>query len=286
MLLVLAWKTPRRMNNTERTALPLFTEIAARTNGVIEQEREMMRTQLESSLRVEDYAAIEHEYTHQWNKRVRTMRQNARFALEALDEAGASPDADTLAALRQRLEKIVQAGTEGLERMGVAEYLRGSQRIALKSWLKAYVERWNLLDAGDGHVACTLESNLGNDQSLTTRPVILTWILNELLLNAREAERTLPAADRALVIAAGFNPARREFEISVMNNKLLPREELEAIRNRSPLQRDNKSGRGVWIVGGQVRNLLGGVLQLPDPEDKLTRFTIALPESIDGIARP
>ena len=89
MLLVLAWKTPRRMNNTERTALPLFSEIAARTNGVIEQEREMMRAQLESSLRVEDYAAIEHEYTHQWNKRVRTMRQNARFALEALDEAAA-----------------------------------------------------------------------------------------------------------------------------------------------------------------------------------------------------
>ncbi len=280
MLLVLAWKKPRRMNHTERTALPLLTEIAARTNGVIEQERALMRQQLESSLSVDDYAMIEAEYTHQWNKRIRTMRRNAQYARELLGAATSGLDVAQMEKLRGFLQKIERTGEEAIDRMGAVEYLRRSEQVPVKRWLQDYVERWNLLYAPENDaLKCEFHSALDDSHSVTTRPIILTWILHELLQNARDAEMSLPPDGRRLAIEAGYDRIQRAYEISVTNNKTLPREELDAIRNRSPIGRTNKSGRGIWIAGGQVQSLLGGTLILPGPEDTTTKFTLFLPEA-------
>ncbi len=280
MMLVLAWKKPRRMNNTERAALPLFCEIAARTNGVIERERELMRKQLESSLNVDDYAMIEAEFTHRWNKRVRAMRQNAQYARELLDEAAdVALDARKLEELRGYLSRIESVGKESIERMGAVESLRRTEPVAFKRWLSDQVRRWNTLNPPEsGDPPCAFESTLTDDQKIVTRPVILTWILHEFLINARQADRPLPQAERRLLIEAGYDRVRRGFEISISNAKPIPREELEAMRSKTPLKRANNSGRGVWIAGGQVQTLLGGVLSLPGTEDSSTRFTIFLPE--------
>ncbi len=279
MLLVLAWKKPRRMNHTERTALPLLTAIAARTNGVIDSERTLMRKELESSLSVDDYAMIEVEYTHQWNKRIRTMRRNAQYARELLEETGGALSADQIGQLTGFLAKIEVTGEESIDRMGAVEYLRRSEPIALRQWLEDYVARWNILYSADANITLGYVPNVSEEARLTTRPTILTWILHELLLNARDAESTLAPGDRNLRIEAGYDKIRKGYEISIVNNKMLPREELEAIRNRSPIARTNRSGRGIWIAVGQVQTLLGGMLSLPGPEDTLTRFTIFLPEN-------
>jgi hypothetical protein len=279
MLIVLAWKKARRMNHTERTALPLLTEIAARTNGVIEQERALLRKELESSLSVDDYAMIEVEYTHQWNKRIRTMRRNAQYARELLEETPGALSADERTKLFGYLARIETTGQEAIDRMGAVEYLRRTEPVDLRQWLEDYVTRWNTLYSADSGVRCGYQPNLPDGATLTTRPTILNWIMHELLINARDAEATLPHEERNLRIEAGYDKIKKGFEISIVNNKLLPRAEIEAIRNRTPIARDNKSGRGVWIAGGQVQTLLGGALSLPGLEDTLTKFTIFLPES-------
>jgi hypothetical protein len=280
MMLVLAWRKPRRMNNTERAALPLFCEIAARTNGVIERERELMRKQLESSLKVDDYAMIEAEFTHRWNKRVRMMRQNAQYARELLDNAvGAPLSGAQIEELRGYLSRVESTGKEAIDRMGAVESLRRTESAPFKRWLGDQVRRWNTLNPPEsGDPPCAFESTLTDDQTIATRPVILTWILHEFLINARQADRLLPAPKRSLRIEAGYDRVRRGYEISICNSNPIPREELESMRSKAPVQRANNSGRGVWIAGGQVQTLLGGVLSLPGAEDTGTRFTIFLPE--------
>jgi GAF domain-containing protein len=280
MLLVLAWRAPRRLNHTERTALPLFTEIAARINGVLDLERERMQTQLASSLRVDDYAMIEAEFTHQWNKRVRAMTQYAQYAREDLEEARARMPDDIAGDLLDHLRKIERYGKEGIDRMGAREYLREREREPAKKWLSDYVASWNLLNGNPDSISCAFDgSRLSDSQTVETRPVILRWLLHELLINARAADEHLPKDKRKLQLSAMFNAERRELEISVSNNRPVPPEELARIRQGVPLIRGNNSGRGVWILGGQVRNLLGGSLVVPNPEDTGTRFAIVLPET-------
>jgi hypothetical protein len=279
LLLVLAWTKVRRMNHTERASLPVLAEIAARTNGVIEQERKAMKEQLANSLKVEDYELIEAEYAHQWNKRIRAIRNNAKFALEDLEMAGEA----ALPRVKDRLSAIEQKGSEALERLKFNSKVKESEELALKPWLESVVKRWNMLNS-EGAIACMFETSLSETDTIRTRPIILNWILNELMTNAKEAEQRAQAKGKRIRVRASYNAQSREYEISIGNPTPMPRTTLLAVRSGTPLDRPNGSprgsGRGIWIASGQVQALLGGELRLPELSDTETVFTLALRRQI------
>jgi hypothetical protein len=279
LLLVMAWDKARRMNHTERASLPVLAEIAARTNGVIEQERKAMKEQLANSLKIEDYELIEAEYAHQWNKRIRAIRNNAKFALEDLKASGDAAWPGVV----ERLTAIEQKGSEALERLKFNSKVKESEELTLKTWLADVVKRWNMLN-GDGGIECSFEATLSDEDKIRTRPIILNWILNELLTNAKEAEQRAHTKGQRICVTAGFNAATREYEINISNPTPMPRATLQVVRSGTPLDRPNGSargsGRGIWIASGQVAALLGGELRLPEMSDTETTFTVALRRQI------
>jgi signal transduction histidine kinase len=275
----MAWDKARRMNHTERASLPVLAEIAARTNGVIEQERKAMKEQLANSLKIEDYELIEAEYAHQWNKRIRAIRNNAKFALEDLKTSGQA----ALPGVVERLTVIEQKGSEALERLKFNSKVKESEELTLKTWLADVVKRWNMLNS-DGGIECSFEATLSDEDKIRTRPIILNWILNELMTNAKEAEQRAHTKGQRIRVTAGFNAATREYEINICNPTPMPRATLQAVRSGTPLDRPNGSargsGRGIWIASGQVAALLGGELRLPEMSDTETTFTVALRRQI------
>jgi hypothetical protein len=276
LLLVMAWERPRRISATERESLPVLTAIAARTNGVIERDRQAMKTRLANSLSLGDYEMIEAEYSHQWNKRIRAIRNNAQYALDALERGGAPAD-ELRAQLENRLAFIRNTSTEGLERLSFSSKVTKEETIQLRPWLADLVMHWNMLNSSS-EIPCALDLQMPADAALSTRPVILQWILHELLGNALDAEMRLRAESRRIELRAAHHSHQREFEIAISNTARLPRDVLEAIRSNSPIDRPNSSGRGIWIAAGQVQALLGGTLTSPDPQDARTTFTLTLPQ--------
>jgi hypothetical protein len=279
LLLVMAWTNPRRMNHTERASLPVLAEIAARTNGVIEQERKAMKEQLANSLKIEDYELIEAEYAHQWNKRIRTIRNNAKWALEELQLAGEA----ALPKVQERLSLIAERGAEALERLKFNSKVKESEELVLKPWLEGVVKRWNMLNS-ENVIECIFETTLSDGDIIRTRPIILNWILNELMTNAKEAEQRAQKKGQRIRVTASYNVASREYEINISNPTPMPRPTLQAVRSRTPLDRPNGSargsGRGIWIASGQVQALLGGELRVPELGDTETTFTLALRRQI------
>ncbi len=278
LLLVLAWRHPRRISATERQSLPVLTAIAARTNGVIERDRKLMRERLANSLSLGDYELIEAEYSHQWSKRIRAMRMYAQFALEDLTN-NEMPVEEQRGKIEGYLAKIKQFSSEGLERLSFTSKVTKVEELPLRDWLENLVKRWNLLNKDSG-IDCEQDLHLPADAMLTTRPAILGWILNELLGNALDAEKRALGQPHPILLRAVFHPQAGEFEIAISNDTRMPRDVLDAVRRGSPVSRPHSSGRGIWIAEGQVRALLAGVLMVPGLQDAHTTFTLILPQRL------
>jgi hypothetical protein len=279
LLFVMTWDKPRRLNQTERNALPVLAEIAARTNGVIEAERKAMREQLVNSLKIEDYELIEAEYAHRWSKRFRGIRTETQLALRKLDEAKTAEQRDAaLAQLRERLRSIETASTESLNNLSLGGQVMRIERFSLKKFLTDIAAQWNLLNTF-GKTQCEISLQLSESDVIETRQTILSWIINELLGNAKTAEeRNLRNAKQILLSARAVDDG---YQIDIMNNAKIPHDELRLMHSGSPLQRSNYSGRGVWIAAGQVNALLSGKLNLPTEDDPHTTFSIVLPKRIE-----
>jgi hypothetical protein len=185
--------------------------------------------------------------------------------------------------VEDRLNVIEQKGSEALERLKFNSKVKESEELALKPWLGSVVKRWNMLNS-EGAIACMFETSLSETDTIRTRPIILNWILNELMTNAKEAEQRAQAKGKRIRVRASYNAQSREYEISIGNPTPMPRTTLLAVRSGTPLDRPNGSprgsGRGIWIASGQVQALLGGELRLPELSDTETVFTLALRRQI------
>ena len=250
------------------------------------QEREVLREEVATSLKIQDYALIENEYAHQWNKRIRKMRNFARHALEALDEGGDTPTPTTTEAVRERLQRIEQVSDEALERLRFNSKFYETETVPLKQWLDETVQNWNLLHGRDG-IDCEYKPAVQDSDTLTTRPILLDWILRELLTNAQQAESGNKNGRIVLVVrpwhegsanaSAPAEPADA-YEISIYNPTPIPRHILQALASDNPLERPNRSGHGIWIARGQVRVLLGGKLLLPPADAPDTVIKVIVPK--------
>ena len=250
------------------------------------QEREVLREEVATSLKIQDYALIENEYAHQWNKRIRKMRNFARHALEALDE----PSDTMLADVRERLERIESVSDEALERLRFNSKFYDTETIPLKIWLDELVQNWNLLHSRDG-ISCEYKPAIQDSDTLTTRPILLDWILRELLTNAQEAEADNEHGRIVLVVsprseaklapdADQVEPRKVDaYEISIYNPTPVPKHVLQALTSDNPVERPNRSGHGIWIARGQVRVLLGGKLLLPAPDAPDTVIKVIVPKT-------
>ena len=249
------------------------------------QEREVLREEVATSLKIQDYALIENEYAHQWNKRIRKMRNFARHALEALDEHGETMLAD----VRERLERIESVSDEALERLRFNSKFYDSETIPLKIWLDELVQNWNLLHSRDG-ISCEYKPAIHDTDTLTTRPILLDWILRELLTNAQEAEADNRHARIVLVVSPRtethlgsdvdlMDQSKVDaYEISIYNPTPVPQHVLQALTSDNPVERPNRSGHGIWIARGQVRVLLGGRLLLPGLDAPDTVIKVIVPK--------
>ena len=283
LLLVLCWTKPRRMNQRERSAMPILAAITARTNGIIDAERQVMREQLATSLRIEDYALIEAEQTHQWQSKFRSVKNNAQWALDDLQTMfDHSPSDERATHTLERLQRILTISGEGEKRL-VLGSIKTVEPIVLKTWVQAYVDEWNMLHRlGDG-VQCQVETDIPDGTTIRTRPVILRWIINELLNNANEAER-MSEQPGPVILSTHMLEATHEIELTFSNPTPIPPEVLGVLSSKHPVQQRDSRGRGVWIVGQQVTNLLGGKFDVPRPPDTSTRFIITLPYLLDQVA--
>lgn len=275
LLLVLAWTTPRRISSAERRNLPLLAVIAERTSVLINAERQRLRGQLANSLRVEDYELIEAEQTHQWNRRMRVIRNNAQWAIESLTHAtGVAEAADAL----KHLDRIAVEAAQAQSRL-IYRRFKQIEPVELGAWVRECVKDWRSMHGEVDRIdllpvtAAALE--------ISTRPVVLRWILYELLTNAAEAESGNPHA--RISIDIGRDPLSGDALLTIDNPTPLPRPTLDALNDKTPMAspRDVGRGRGLWIVARQVPTLLGGILELPKPAIQSTRFTLRLPRTLD-----
>jgi hypothetical protein len=275
LLLVLAWATPRRISSAERRNLPLLAMIAERTSVLINAERQRLRGQLANSLRVEDYELIEAEQTHQWNRRMRVIRNNAQWAIESLTHAtGVAEVADAM----KHLDRISNEAAQAQSRL-IYRRFKQIDRVELGAWVKESVKDWRSMHGDVDRV--DISPATGVALEIATRPVVLRWILYELLTNAEEAESGNPHARIAVDI--GRDPLSGDALLTIENPTPLPRPTLDALNDKTPMAgpRDVGRGRGLWIVARQVPTLLGGILELPKPAVQSTRFTLRLPRTLD-----
>ena len=240
------------------------------------QERQVLKEQVANSLKVEDYELIEAEYSHQWNKRIRQIRDYAKWSLEDLGNKGPSALPEVL----DWLKHIEQLSREAIERLRFTSKINHAEAVMLKPWLTSRVNNWNMLNSKRGmQYFCNLEESVDDETELMTRPIILEWILNELMTNALEAELNAGNEHKTLFLNARVNE-RGEYEVRLSNPTPMPRAVLQAVLSGNPLERPNKRGRGIWIAAGQVQALLGGTLRFPKLEDEDTTFTLVLPRVI------
>lgn len=274
LLLVLAWATPRRISSAERRNLPLLAVIAERTSVLINAERQRLRGQLANSLRVEDYELIEAEQTHQWNRRMRVIRNQAQWAIESLTHAlGVAEAAEAL----KHLDRIAQEAAQAQSRLIYGRF-KQIESVKIGSWVEECVKDWRSLHGDIDRVdVSTIDAS---ELFIATRPIVLRWILYELLTNAEEAESGNTHARISVEIRC--HPLSGDALVTIENPTPLPRQTLDAIRDRSPQAspRDIGRGRGLWIVARQVPTLLGGMLDVPDAVTPSTRFTLRLPKAI------
>ncbi|MEO6062741.1 MAG: ATP-binding protein [Thermoflexales bacterium] len=274
LLLLLAWTTPRRISSAERRNLPLLAVIAERTSVLINAERQRLRGQLANSLRVEDYELIEAEQTHQWNRRMRVIRNQAQWAIESLTHSlGVAEAADAL----KHLDRITQEAAQAQSRLIYGRF-KQIDSLKLGLWVEECVKDWRSLHGDVDRVdASTIDAS---DLLIATRPIVLRWILYELLTNAEEAESGNSHARISIEIRS--DPLSGDALITVENPTPLPRQTLDAMRGKTPQAspRDVGRGRGLWIVARQVPTLLGGNLELPEPDSTTTRFTLRLPKAL------
>jgi hypothetical protein len=275
LLLVLAWTTPRRISSAERRNLPLLAVIAERTSVLINAERQRLRGQLANSLRVEDYELIEAEQTHQWNRRMRVIRNNAQWAIESLTHAaGVAEAAEAL----KHLDRIANEAAQAQSRL-IYRRFKQIDVIALGPWVSECVKDWRSMHGEVARVDVSQLTAIGLE--IATRPVVLRWILYELLTNAEEAESGNLHAHISVEVSR--DPLSGDAMLAIENPTPLPRLTLDALNDKTPMSspRDVGRGRGLWIVTRQVPTLLGGILELPEPADPSTRFTLRLPTRLD-----
>lgn len=274
LLLVLAWTTPRRISSAERRNLPLLAVIAERTSVLINAERQRLRGQLANSLRLEDYELIEAEHTHQWNRRMRVIRNNAQWAIESLTHAaGVAEAADAL----KHLDRISVEAAQAQSRLVYGRF-KQIETVKIGTWVAECVKDWRSLHGDIDRV--DVAAVAAAESEIATRPIVLRWILYELLTNAEEAESGSPYARISVEIQP--DPLSGDALITIENPTPLPRLTLEALRDKTPQAnpRDIGRGRGLWIVARQVPTLLGGNLELPASDTPTTRFTLRLPKTL------
>jgi two-component sensor histidine kinase len=233
-----------------------------------------MRGQLANSLRLEDYELIEAEHTHQWNRRMRVIRNNAQWAIESLTHAvGVAEAADAL----KHLDRISVEAAQAQSRLVYGRF-KQIEAVKIGTWVAECVKDWRSLHGDIDRVAVSAGGAAGSE--IATRPIVLRWILYELLTNAEEAESGSPYARISVEIQS--DPLSGDALITIENPTPLPRLTLEALRDKTPQvnPRDIGRGRGLWIVARQVPTLLGGNLELPASDTPTTRFTLRLPKTL------
>ncbi len=274
LLLVLAWRTPRRFSSSERRNLPLLTMIAERTNVLINAERQRLQAQLANSLRLEDYELIEAEQTHQWNRRLRAIRNSAHWAMEMLKPATGQKE---VAEALEQLDDLDKEAGEAQDRLIYGRF-KHVEQIQIGDWIRERVVDWQSIHRNAERVQVAVAS--GANQPVLTRPVVLRWILHELLTNAEEAERRSPTP--RILIEVNADPMTHDALVTVENATPLPRATLDTLANKTPPLNlvDIGRGRGLWIGVRQVRTLLGGMLEFPESGAKSARITLRLPKTL------
>jgi hypothetical protein len=238
------------------------------------REHKAMQQRLDNSLTLDAYEMIEAEYNHQWSKRARAIRNHAHWALQAIDMLPPSPEVQ---AVREHLQVIEQTSLEAL-----SQVIHGIQvqRIRLSEWLRNVIDQWNLESKLHMGLPCTGAVEIDDTAEVETRPVVLRWVIRELLNNADAAERRAAACAGSLNMNAQYDAAQRLYVISIRNATRVPTHELALMRTEKMINSSSGSGRGVLISRGQVQRLLGGQLLLPVPEDEHTVFTVCIPQRL------
>lgn len=274
LLLVLSWPEPRRVTSAERRALTLLSMIAGQTTASINAERQRFRTDLADSLKIGDYELIEAEQTHQWNRRLRIIRTNTAWAISALNKIPGEPE---VAGALSQLERVTQEAEQAQQRLAYGTF-KAVQAIDLSTWLPEVVADWRSVN---DDCTCLGPVVVGsNPMPIKTRPVVLRWILNELLHNAKEAEAYNPIGRISVAASLARNG---DSVIHVDNTTPLPPAVLAALREPELLvsRRGEGRGRGLWIASRQIRVLLSGEFVLPASGERRTRFTLRLPPTIE-----
>ena len=189
---------------------------------------------------------------------------------------------ELLEALRQQIDAIIGSNSEVIERArhGIRPQVLETR---LDEWLRKVVQQWNSENSHLFGVECnTAEIEpLEHSDMIETRPVVLKWIVRELLQNAGKAERFVePPARRYLKVIARYDAVRRRYLITILNGARIPPELLRQLRQERPLGRSDRSGQGIQIVRREVKTLLCGDLVLPEADDTHTAFTLSIPSRI------
>lgn len=234
--------------------------------------QETMRDQLRNVLTLETYQLIEHEYQHQWRRR----NQDLRLAIAKVQDQLNSSAPDLKEAEKQ-LESIRNISDDVLKRSASTLNLQRLPRD-LNKWIAGLVLEWNEEYSDRFDVKAEfVPANLPQSLVLESRPVVLKWIIRELLYNAGKAEGSVAKLRRSIRLHLQLSDDLHFCHITVSNSVRINKDVLALIKAGRPVVLTDRESKGIEIARREASALLNGRLELPADNDDRTNFRLVVP---------